>query len=263
MDSTHANQDEGLGTVYERHRLWDLLDSIHASYGLSRVLEAPVRGMSGIAGINTVPLAQKDVAVVLADMEWGVLDAARRSWIALGRRPVLVRTGESLPFRSKSFDLAFNFNGLWHWPDPGRLLKELVRVSRKVVLLVLPNLTQAGYLWARFGWNRSFFKRHQALWGSADLVRKNLYRSGVRLVREGVMDCPPWPDTGLAVSRLFPRSDANAMRRWRWSSLDYLLGKDPAQKKWVERLGFVENSNLPLRLKSLWAHHRYLMYETK
>ena len=260
---TPANQDEGLGTVYERHRLWELLDSIHSSYGLSSVLEAPVRGMSGIIGINAAPLAQKDLTVILADTQWEGLEAARCSWMALERRPIMVQTGPSLPFRSKSFDLAFNFNGLWHWPDPGLLLDELVRVSRKLVLLVLPNLNQVGHHWARFGWNRSFFKRRQVLWGRASLVKKKLSASSVRLVREGVLDCPPWPDTGMAVRNLFPQSGANACKRWRWSSLDYLLGRDPAQKKWVKRLGFVEDSNLPLLLKSLWAHHRYLIYETK
>jgi len=263
MAFTPVNQDEGLGTVYERHRLWNLLNSLHSTYGLSSVLEAPVRGMSGIAGINAVPLAQKELAVVLADAEREVLDAAGRSWRTIGRKAALVQTDGSLPFRSKSFDLAFNFNGLWHWPDPRRLLEELVRVSRKVVLLVLPNLNQMGYLWARYGWNRSFFKTHQMMWGRADLVRKHLYRSGARLVREGLLDCPPWPDTGLPVSRLLSPSDGKAIAWWRWSSLDYLLGKDPEQKKWVRRLGFLEDSNLPLFLKSMWAHHRFLIYETE
>ncbi len=45
---------EGLGTTYERFVLHGYFNRIQDQYGVKTVLEAPVFGMTGISGINSV-----------------------------------------------------------------------------------------------------------------------------------------------------------------------------------------------------------------
>ena len=49
--------NEGLGVVYERFVLNDYLDQLIDRHGIKTVLEAPLYGMAGVSGINSVSLA--------------------------------------------------------------------------------------------------------------------------------------------------------------------------------------------------------------
>ena len=54
-----TDYNEGLGVVYERFVLNDYLDGLVDRYGIRTVLEAPLYGMAGVSGINSVRLAQR------------------------------------------------------------------------------------------------------------------------------------------------------------------------------------------------------------
>ncbi|MCL6646862.1 MAG: hypothetical protein K6U89_00830, partial [Chloroflexi bacterium] len=60
---------EGLGVVYERLVLNDLLERIDRRYPYQTVLEAPLYGMAGVDGINSVRLAQNGKQVTLLDVD--------------------------------------------------------------------------------------------------------------------------------------------------------------------------------------------------
>ena len=72
--------------------------------------------------------------------------------------------GTNCPFDDESFDLAWNWAALWHLPDgspegaevPESFLRELVRVSRKVVFVAMPNRVQVGYLMRKYLLERDF-----------------------------------------------------------------------------------------------------------
>ncbi|NIV36633.1 MAG: hypothetical protein GWN58_46525, partial [Anaerolineae bacterium] len=56
-----TDYNEGLGLVYERFVLNDFLLALRKEFGIESVLEAPLFGMAGVSGINSVALAQSDV----------------------------------------------------------------------------------------------------------------------------------------------------------------------------------------------------------
>ena len=50
-----------------------------------------------------------------------------------------------LPFADRSFDLTWQWAGLWYIQDPAGLLRELARTSRNLVFVAMPNNIQVGY----------------------------------------------------------------------------------------------------------------------
>src|SRR4030042_5465802 len=64
-----TDYNEGLGLVYERFVLNDLLERLRLRYGVASVLEVPLYGMAGVSGINSVALAQAGCAVTLVDVD--------------------------------------------------------------------------------------------------------------------------------------------------------------------------------------------------
>jgi ubiquinone/menaquinone biosynthesis C-methylase UbiE len=53
--------------------------------------------------------------------------------------PLFQGTGEALPFQDASFDAVCEFSTLHHVPDPAMVVKEMLRVARKVVVIVDAN----------------------------------------------------------------------------------------------------------------------------
>ena len=90
---------------------------------------------------------------------------------------------------------------------------------------------------------------------------------GGRIVREGVLDVPPWPDTvmpaadvlkklGIRSAKLEGRFGADS---WHWSTMAYYLGQQPDTYGRVMRYAWLDRAHLPWGLKAIWAHHRYLV----
>ena len=98
-----TDYNEGLGLVYERFVLNDFLLDLKAQYGLRSVLEAPLYGMAGVSGINSVILAQAGCQVTLADDNQERLDGVQRIWgeLALPASLVHVPDWGRLPFAGR------------------------------------------------------------------------------------------------------------------------------------------------------------------
>ncbi|NLF11867.1 MAG: hypothetical protein GX597_08765, partial [Anaerolineaceae bacterium] len=60
-----TDYNEGLGLVYERLVLNDFLLALRRQYAIETVLEAPLFGMAGVSGINSVALARAGARVTL------------------------------------------------------------------------------------------------------------------------------------------------------------------------------------------------------
>ncbi len=263
------NYDEGLGLVYERFVLNDFLGRLRERFDVRTVLEAPLFGMAGVSGINSVVLAQAGCQVTLVDDHPRRAHGVRAIWneLALPVHLVLTSDWAHLPFPDDAFDLAWEWAGLWFLPDPEGLLRELVRVSRKVILIAMPNRWQLGYWLRRYLLDRDFFLHVDEKWTHMGRIRAVLEDAGARVLEQGVLDVPPWPDTvmpardvlrklGIRSRRLEARFSGEG---WRWSTMDYYLGKDPTLYDRVMRYTWIERAPLPWRLKALWAHHRYLI----
>src|SRR5574340_1127764 len=85
-----TDYNEGLGLVYERLVLNDLLDRVTSQHNVRTVLEAPIYGMAGVSGINSVRFAQRGCAVTLVDDHATRLRGVERIWGELGLRATFV-----------------------------------------------------------------------------------------------------------------------------------------------------------------------------
>ena len=272
-----SDYNEGLGLVYERFVLDDFLLALREEYGFESVLEAPIFGMAGVSGINSVALAKAGAEVTLVDDHAERLAAVERIWgeLALPARLVHHAGWEQLPFADESFDLVWNWAALWHISDgspegtqiPEFLLRELARVSGRVVFVAMPNRAQVGYLMRKYLLERDFVNYVDEGWADIGRVRRVLEGAGLRVVREGVLDVPPWPDTVMPASEVLKRLGIKSRKlegqfsgdSWQWSTMAYYLGEQPDLYDRVMRYAWLDRAPIPWRIKAVWAHHRYVV----
>ena len=264
-----TDYNEGLGLVYERLVLNDYLDRLLGRYQIETVLEAPLFGMAGVSGINSVHLAQRGCDVTLVDVDKERLEGIGPIWeeLNLPCRLFLCEDPTQLPFEDESFDLVWEWAGLWYLPDAGALLSELARVSRRLVFVAMPNRLQVGYWMRKLLVDRDFFHTVDERWVDMGLIKRTLREAGIAVVEEGVLDVPPWPDTVMPAAELLRRLGIRSKKLegrfsgdgWQWSTMDYYMGKRPEFKEMIDRYSFLERLPLPWRVKVLWAHHRYVL----
>ena len=264
-----SDYNEGLGLVYERFVLNDYLDRIVSQHNVHTVLEAPIYGMAGVSGINSVRLAQRGCAVTLVDENAERLRGVERLWGELNLRATFVNHSDfaRLPFPDKSFDLVWEWAALWYLPNAEALLRELVRVSRKLVFVAMPNRMQVGYLMRKYLLERDFVNYVDERWADVGRIKKRLRDLEIEIVDEGVLDVPPWPDTVMPAAQVLQRLGIRSKKLdlqftgagWNWSTMDYYLGRRPELKARIDRYTFLEHAALPWQIKAIWAHHRYVL----
>ncbi|GAB4547491.1 MAG: hypothetical protein Kow0063_42170 [Anaerolineae bacterium] len=266
-----TDYNEGLGLVYERFVLNDYLERLVEGHAIRTVLEAPLYGMAGVSGINSVRLAQRGCVVTLVDCVKERLDGVRRIWGELGLSARFVLHGDfaHLPFDDDTFDLAWEWAGLWYLPDPGALLRELARVSRNLVFVAMPNNLQIGYLVRKYVIDRDFFDTVDEKWVHLGRIKRTLQKAGVHVIEQGVLDVPPWPDTVMPAAEVLRRLGIKSKRLearftgedWSWSTMAYYSGQEPDLYERVMKYAWLDRAPLPWQLKLVWAHHRYILGE--
>lgn len=267
-----TDYNEGLGLVYERFVLNDFLTALRQRYHLQSVLEAPLYGMAGVSGINDVVLAQQGMDVTLVDDNIERLRGVQRIWQEdLGLPVNLVynppERWHTLPFADRSFDLTWQWAGLWYIDNPAGLLRELVRTSQNLVFVAMPNNLQVGYWLRKLVIDREFFATHDEQWTDIDRIRNILAREGVEIIEEGVLDTPPWPDTVMPANEVLKRLGIRSKEleaqftgdNWQWSTMAYYLGQQPDLYDRVIKYAWLDHAELPWQAKAVWAHHRYLL----
>jgi SAM-dependent methyltransferase len=225
--------------------------------------------MAGVSGINSVTLAQEGASVTLVDEHAERLAAVERIWGELDLSGRFLQHAEwsRLPFPDDTFDLAWNWAALWYLSEPEDLLRELVRVSRRVVFVAMPNRVQVGYLLRKYLLERDFVDYVDEKWADIGRVRRVLEGAGVRIVQQGVLDVPPWPDTVMPAADVLKRLGIQSKKlegqfsgdSWEWSTMAYYLGEQPDLYERVMRYAWLDRARIPWRIKAVWAHHRYVI----
>ena len=261
--------NEGLGVVYERFILNDYLDQIVDQRNVKTVLEAPLYGMAGVSGINSVRLAEQGCDVTLVDSNAERLNGVAKIWERLDLPATFIHHEDfaHLPFDDNSFDMTWEWAGLWYLPDAAALLKELVRVSRNVVFVAMPNNIQVGYLMRKYVIDKDFFPTVDEKWVQMKRIKRTLQVEGVTFIDEGVLDVPPWPDTVMPAAEVLKRlgikskklDDQFTGEGWIWSTMAYYLGEQPDLRERVLKYAWLDHACLPWQLKTIWAHHRYVL----
>ncbi len=264
------NHYEGLGTTYERVLLHKIFKEIDAKYNIRTVLEVPSFGMTGVSGINSVWWALHGKAVTLVDTDQERLKYIQQLWEKLQLSVNLLRLNNfsSLPFQDEQFDLSWNFAALWFVGDLQPFAKELQRVSRKVILISVPNFKGWGYrLRERFAEQLPQINLQNI---RPDVVRQAFTTPKWELVTEAFFDVPPWPDIamkkeelaqklGLAklLNLLSPKRNVQAQNEAP-TIVDFYSGKAPELEEKILRFAVLEKA--PRFFQTIWAHHRYFVF---
>ena len=264
-----TDYNEGLGLVYERFVLNDFLLKIKGRYGFANVIEAPLFGMAGVSGINSVALARIKTPVTLVDDDAERLAGVQRIWGELGLHASfgLVKDWSRLPFADNEFEFAWNWAAIWRLNNPGLFLSELVRVSNKLVFVAVPNPVQVGYQVRKHIVEPEFVNEVDESWTNISMIRIVLEGLGVTILEQGVLDTPPWPDTVMPAAQLLRKVGIRSKQLearftgegWRWSTMDYYLGKDLELYQRVMKYAWLERLRLPWKIKQVWSHHRWLL----
>jgi len=271
-------RDKGLGTAYERVAMIRFLEGLQRRYAFERVLEGPTDEISGIRGLNSIPLAQSgaSVEVVLPDAEETGL--AERIWASLGLADsVSFRTSVArrLDVEPRSFDLVWNFNSIPRGAEPDRLVGEMCEASGRYVMIFTMNPWNYGVPVHRL--------HHRATgepWahGDPELMQTKrivsmLSRHGFDVVDRFLLDVPWWPDIDSPIEQVardlipFVKGGAKATSKrleqftFGEANLPYFEPESlAALENEIGRHGFIERAKgLPLRI--LFAHHRGILAE--
>lgn len=254
---------EGLGTTYERFVLHRYFQKLRKAYSIGTVLEFPSFGMTGISGINSMWWACTGANVTVIDDLVERLGMVKKVWEAASLAASFVCCGHefpSLPFRDDGFDMSWNFASLPLVPEVTFLLKEITRVTKKVIFIVIPNTASiAAFLGPYWGGNC----RINPI-GLVDEM-SSLHWS---VEERGFFDVPPWPDIAMKKEDLLRRIGfsglADRLEARSHSSnciVDYFMGLRPNMERELLKYSFFEN--IPNFLKRFWAHHQYFVFVPK
>lgn len=258
--------DEGLGTVYERFALRDVLASAIQRTGTTSVLHAPAFGMMGFPGLDAVFCARQGLRVGLVDYDADRLEAVREKWAELGLTPEIhlvdgadpASWPETLPAQ---YDLAFSFAALWWFDDPWAVLAAQARWADKGVLCCVPNKNVFMQMRARL-WHKDLFRtelNEEALDRHAATAAAE--RLGLRSTGTGLFDIPPFPDTSVPLAKILRRGQKAAEgQAWVWSIMPFFKGVDPTMEDRITRLASWERF-VPRAVEPALAHHRWHLFQ--
>ncbi len=289
------DEDEGLGTVYERFALRDVIQGALDQTGSQSILHAPLFGMMGFPGIDAVFQARNGVRVGLLDFVPERLDAVVKVWRDLGLEPEthLVDSPDPATWPDqldRRYDMAFSFAALWWFADPWTVVEKHARWADKAVLTCCLNKNVFIRL-RQLSWHKGLFDRlnldslsHRELLAAGERAR-------LRPMDTGLFDVPPFPDTSLPLAKVArallgkkppePGGGAGgggpggggaghpaeggggggqpAEGAWRWSILPYLRGEQPELEAKIAKLSSWERF-VPATVAPAWAHHRYTVF---
>ncbi|NIO21118.1 MAG: methyltransferase domain-containing protein [Candidatus Aenigmarchaeota archaeon] len=260
---------EGLGTTYERFILHQYFERIRNRYSIQTIIEVPSFGMTGISGINSIWWAKNGARVTVMDDDIKRVDLIREVWDDLFLEASIVYQQNecvSLPFEDDSFDLGWNFAALSFVPELEALLKELTRVTRKVVFICIPNRLNVFYILRLMAQKNSDKVYPNNI--NPVKIKQNLLKLKWQVEEQGYLDVPPWPDIAMKKEDLLHRIGLRRLAKRLKnkeenyiSILDYFSGRKKDMDKEILKYAFLENS--PTILKRFWAHHQYLVFTPK
>lgn len=268
-ESYYQDPREGMGTVYERFILHEIFAALPGVEKIENILEVPSFGMTGISGINSLWWGRNNRNVTVLDWNRRRLRLIRETWHSLNLpvHTIYWKDPEDLPFADQSFDLVWNFASLWFMNDLQRFVAELKRISRRTILICVPNSSGLGLqLRKRYIGEIDALNLENI---EPNLIKKSFSSDGWKLYNEEIFDVPPWPDIPvkkevilkkLKLSFLLkrPTNGEDHLKENRSEILDYFSGADKDLRDRVMKYSIFENSfNL---IKKYWGHHRFFIF---
>ena len=251
---------EGKGLDYERYALNKLFNKFIRTYQIRSVLEIPAKGEKAMPSIYSIAFGEAGCDVTLVNAE----EKSMKAWQELGLN-VAYQHCEDLnnaDIESETYDLVWNFLYLAQHDEKEALLKEMIRLTRKFILYIGVNKYNMGFLS-----HRIVHRISKVPWTHGDVnfmnpfyVKEYFRKIGLKLVKTGVVDTPPYPDSlGFRDMRLHRKNmDLNKID-WESRTIKWMkTGKYPPKIKF---LYLFECLPVPYIIKLLYAHLFYVFAE--
>jgi len=261
-------EDLGMGIPYERWSLSNLLEKLYFVYDFSTVLEGPGDGMAGIKGLNSIPLAGRNchVSVILpSEKQIEIAGYVYRQH----NMDVTFKKSENfeMDYPDKSFDFVWNFC-VTHILDSEKIIDNMVRISSKYVMIIVPNLLNYGFLLHKID---HLLTGEPWIHGNINYmnipkIKTALEKRGMSVQQTFLVDIPFWPDIDKPVETVIGNF-IPFLRKWlkkraeeryktcshKFDNLPYFT-HDPDFEKLMGKLSFIERY-FPEFIRVLFAHH--------
>jgi hypothetical protein len=251
---------EGKGLDYERYALRKLFRRLVERYGIRSVLEIPAKGEKAMPSFYSVAFAEAGCRVTLVNPE----PKSRWAWEALGYDATRVdcRDPSRTDLASGGHDLVWNFMYLAKAESADHQLAEMMRLSRRYLMFISVNRFNPGFFS-----HRAVHRWFDVPWNHGDVafmnpfkVRRYFRERGLRVLRTGAVDTPPYPDSlGFRDMRLH-RMNVD-LDKIDWDSRTVGWMKEDRYPLKLDLLYLFERLPLPLFLKLVYAHLFWVLAE--
>jgi hypothetical protein len=244
---------EGKGLDYERFAMNKLFHRMVRERGIRNVLELPAKGEKAMPSLYSIAFGQAGCPVTLVNPEpksewaWNALD------YPVERHHCENVSDTGLPARG--YDLVWDFMFLAQFGDKDGLLREMKRLSRRWILYIGVNRFNPGFFS-----HRTVHRIFDVPWTHGDVAFMNPFRvrrffedHDLTVVRTGVVDCPPYPDSlGIRDMKLHRKNvDLNKID---WDSRTFAWMRSGEVPLKLRLFYLVEKLPLPWRVKLAYAH---------
>jgi ubiquinone/menaquinone biosynthesis C-methylase UbiE len=263
-----TDEDLGLGIPYERWSISQLMEKLYFINDFSTVLEGPGDGMAGIKGLNSITFAQRNCKVTVSLPAERQIEIARSIYEKHNLNATFNKAENfQLDYKDQSFDLVWNFC-ITHILNSEKLIDDMVRISRKYVMIIVPNLLNYGFLLHKID---HILTGEPWIHGNINYmntqkIRSALEKRGLKVKQTFLVDVPFWPDIDkpleTVIGNLLPplRKWLNRRAEKRYKTYSYkadnlpYFSNDLNFEKLMYKLSFIER-NFPDFIKILFAHH--------
>jgi hypothetical protein len=194
-------EDRGLGTAYERYCFYQRLDAWAQEFGVESLLEGPIDGMAGVAGVHGVGLARRGVKVVSAVPSEEHARVARGIYASVNA-PVDVRVVADEAFRDlPRSDMVICYHAHVFVDDWRGYLKRAAALARKVLVVTVCNPDN---------WGVAVIRSLARLRGVSGMEAPESWKKQVlgpelwklgRVRQHDYFDCPWWPDLQVSAGQ--------------------------------------------------------------
>lgn len=253
--------DEGFGGAYERVAYTNILRSLAKRHGVKKVLELNSTYIAGVPAFNSSILAQKgyDLTITVHGRDYpDALHVWKMAGLADKVKIVKWDKDFKTPFKDKEFDLVWNHLAVEHYHDPLPLIKEMTRVSKKLVVTMTLSPWNLGFImhwfWHKMSgkeWDHGYIKN--TLISTMEKLHK---QAGLRVVESGGCDDPTHMDTVDAKMggsmTYFDSLPQFIRKRWVWTAANPVC-----QKHWLVKFFWFLERSYPEWFRRITAHHLY------
>jgi len=254
---------DGLGGTYERIAYGAVIERLADRYGAQSILELGATYIAGVPGFNSAMLAQDgyEVTILVHPRDYeDTIHAWKLAKLYDHVRIIKWKSYFATPFKDGEFDIVWNHLAFEHYKDPTPLVREMKRVSNKLVINFTLSPYNLGFMlhWLthklkRKKWDHGYIRN--CLISTMKKVHEQL---GLKPIEWGGCDAPPWLDTVDAVVAGSMKYMTNLMgeKKWVWCIVDAR-----SREHWIVRKLWKIEYLMPNWFRTLVAHHLYVASE--